>query len=1168
MESRILYNIVRKKGAVKVKKICIKIMALFALVAALICAFTFASFAADSFEKQISAFPESYRVYLRVLHKKYPDWKFNCVNTGLDWYDAVENESALERSAVPKAASSLCKNHDSGYYNPSTGTYKETDAGWNDASPDTVAYFLDPRNFLNEENIFQFELLTFSSLIKVSDVEQILKGTFMYDAKIKYYTSDGTLKKTSTKYSQCIYDAGKASNLNPCYLASKIKNEVVSGTQASGSVSGKYSGYEGYYNFYNIGAYAGKSPIANGLKYASTAGTYSRPWNTPQKAISGGAQWIAEQYVARGQNTGYFQKFNVGPNTVSAAYNHQYMSNVSGAQSQGKSTYLSYSVDGLLNRAITFSIPVFKNMPGADGQMKNFSLFDSYNQTANPTTTLNVREEPNVNAKFVVSVRPETTVTVKSKCRNNLCNYYQQLYYPYWYQISFKQDGKSYTGYAVADYLEPAISLSLNKGSTIELPVKSTGAEKPTLYTWDTSVISVTSDFKVKGLKNGTAYLTATTSLGGYDYIKIKVGSYSSTDLAVKNFSVSPTESGIKLSWSKVNSASGYEIIVSCAGKSVHTASVSSSTTSLSVSSLNVNNTYSAKIRAFKKASTSKLNGAFSSLGEIHIAPVKVSGLFCEKISNSSFTLRWTPVTGADGYEILRYNSADKKYEPLKKVTTAYCTFSSLSAGQSSLYKVRAYVKQSGTYIYGSESDEVEGYTYKATMKPPTKMTVKKTKISVVWSAAKSADKYILYKFNSVSGRYVKCGETDKNSYIFSSLNSGQSYNVMVEAVSTTSGAVNKLAGVEFVIKTLPKKITGVKQTDSTGYKINVSWKKASGASSYRVYKRNSSTGKYEFCGETKTNSYLLSGLSPLSSARVKVRAVVTNTTGNSFGESSDSVLLYTGAKKPTGLKATYITSTSVSLKWKKPSGAQSYNVYSVDGDGKTKLLLSSDTTECTVSSLESGKKYKFKVESVVLKDGKWITGSISSSLKVSTAPAGVKGLSSSGHTTKRYTLTWDTVSGADGYFVYRRNSKTKAYIKVSDVTANKITYKDLYSAKKDTYRICAYVIYGGVKYEGAPSDSLTVSTLPKNPTSLNVKKQSGGSLSLSWKGASRASGYTVSVYDVKSSKWISLGNTSGTAFTVSADKLTGKDSVKVQTYVTAGSANYTSDGITAQILK
>lgn len=83
---------------------------------------------------------------------------------------------------------------------------------------------------------------------------------------------------------------------------------------ASGSVSGQYSKtYTGIYNFYNIGAYSSANPIANGLAWASNRKdkTYNRPWTKPGKSIIGGASYIGEKYINCGQNTTYYQRFNV-----------------------------------------------------------------------------------------------------------------------------------------------------------------------------------------------------------------------------------------------------------------------------------------------------------------------------------------------------------------------------------------------------------------------------------------------------------------------------------------------------------------------------------------------------------------------------------------------------------------------------------------------------------------------------------------------------------------------------------------------------------------------------------------------------------------------------------------------------------------------------------------
>jgi hypothetical protein len=156
-------------------------------------------------------------------------------------------------------------------------------------------------------------------------------------------------------------DAATQSSVSPYYLVSRVKNEV--GSSGSGSTSGTYSGYEGYYNFYNIGANDSSTgqAVANGLAWAKKGTTYNRPWTTPYKSITGGAQYIAKQYINLGQNTMYTQKFNVVVPT--SYYVHQYMTAVTAANSYAATNYNSYTSGGILNNAYTFYIPYYTDMP-------------------------------------------------------------------------------------------------------------------------------------------------------------------------------------------------------------------------------------------------------------------------------------------------------------------------------------------------------------------------------------------------------------------------------------------------------------------------------------------------------------------------------------------------------------------------------------------------------------------------------------------------------------------------------------------------------------------------------------------------------------------------------------------------------------------------------------
>lgn len=89
-----------------------------------------------------------------------------------------------------------------------------------------------------------------------------------------------------------------------------------------------YRSYIGYYNYYNIGASSSTtiSPVEKGLQYAKNKG-----WISPILAIDGGAEYIAQSYIKKGQNTVYYERFNTA---VKPYYEHQYMTNLTGATSR------------------------------------------------------------------------------------------------------------------------------------------------------------------------------------------------------------------------------------------------------------------------------------------------------------------------------------------------------------------------------------------------------------------------------------------------------------------------------------------------------------------------------------------------------------------------------------------------------------------------------------------------------------------------------------------------------------------------------------------------------------------------------------------------------------------------------------------------------------------
>lgn len=308
-------------------------------------------------------FPESYKNNLRILHAKYPNWVFVADKINLDWNEVVENESVIGRSLISKNSISSWKSTDLKAYNWENGTWYGYDGdAWVAASKELVAYALDPRNFLDETYIFQFETLSYQPSFQTEEgLKSLVAGKFLATGTIPD-DNGGTIP-----YTTAIMNAAAISGASPFYIASSIIQEIGAGG-TSGSISGTENGYSGYYNYYNIGAYTTSTmtAIQRGLAFArgdftnsSDAGTYYLPWNTRLKAIIGGAVYVAKNYITRGQDTLYYKKFDF----VDTPYTHQYMTHIIAARQEGALSAKGYTDQMKSNLKLVFKIPIFNNMP-------------------------------------------------------------------------------------------------------------------------------------------------------------------------------------------------------------------------------------------------------------------------------------------------------------------------------------------------------------------------------------------------------------------------------------------------------------------------------------------------------------------------------------------------------------------------------------------------------------------------------------------------------------------------------------------------------------------------------------------------------------------------------------------------------------------------------------
>lgn len=268
---------------------------------------------------------------IQQLKAQYPNWNFKILYTNLSWSDVISNEYQGHGSS-PRNLIYNQTNYQGNWICPICGDKPYDNGNWRCASEAAIAYMMDPRNSLNSSDIFQFEELTATSA-DINIVRTMTNGTFLQG------------------HEQGIVDISNKNGVNSYYIVARLIQEQ--GKSGSALVSGS----TGYYNAFNIGASGNTSSeiIANGLAYAQRKG-----WDTLEKSIDGGIGFVADQYIKKGQNTLYLQKFNV---TNDGTYWRQYQQNLMAAQTEGETLRNTYINTNSLSSQHTFIIPVYENMP-------------------------------------------------------------------------------------------------------------------------------------------------------------------------------------------------------------------------------------------------------------------------------------------------------------------------------------------------------------------------------------------------------------------------------------------------------------------------------------------------------------------------------------------------------------------------------------------------------------------------------------------------------------------------------------------------------------------------------------------------------------------------------------------------------------------------------------
>ena len=933
-----------------------------------------------SFDQELAAFPSSYHAYLNALHEEYPSWHFVAKDLSYSWSSALDAQCEnYETNTIPSSFKDSYKAVRKGTYDFTYGTYIGMDGSdWVAASRQAVAYYMDPRNWLDEINVFMFESLSYdASTQSETMVKELLSSTAI-----------------PTSYSSSYMLAGDTYDISPVYLAAKSKLELGSSSFMVDGHTFTYNGktYSGYYNAYNIGAAdsAAGNAALNGLYFAASGYSYLRPWNTLDKAIRGGAKFIAEDFIGNNQHTLYYERFNVA-NGLSGIGTHQYMTNTFAPATQANITYWNYSDNGMLDTPFTFEIPVYKNLPATvaarpgsgnnnnyldtlkvyDGSTRKYFTVDFSRFTTTYTLKNNIGYD--VEKLTVKTTTNDSGAKVSISGNTGLKSGSNK--------ITIKVTSSSG---AVRYYY---VKVTKDECDSVEAPVVIANNNPVTgkpLLTWEAAAnadkyeiyrsTSADGTYTKIYTKTGTTFTNTGAVTGEKYYYKVKSIGTSGVDGSAMSKSVARTcdlpqttatasnkESTGKpvVTWDTIKDAESYAVYRSTDKAGPYSKIFSTKKTTYTNTAAEAGVKYYYKIKAIHENSAA--NSALSEAVARTCDLVQPSVTAENNPSNGKPVVIWDEIKDANSYVVYRSKEKDGTYTKVFTTSKTSYTNTAAETGEKYYYKVKAIHENSAANSVFSE------VVVRTCDLPQPVVTADNDPITgkpqLIWKSIAGAEEYEIYLSTDKDGTYTRSFKTENTIFTNESIEAGAKYYYKVKAIHENSTANSALS--ESVVRTcdFPQPVLTVSNKVSTG-KPQLTWDPIEGAKQYEIYRSVSSNGKYEKlytkAGTTFTNTSAENGVKYY----YKIKAIHENSAANSV--LSEAVARTCDLPQPQTSVDHHPSSGKPRIIWKAIDGAESYVVYrSTSKDGTYSKMFSTKGISYTNTSAKSGKKYYYKVKAL-----------------------------------------------------------------------------------------------------------------------------------------------------------------------------------------------------------
>lgn len=463
------------------------------------------------------------------------------------------------------------------------------------------------------------------------------------------------------------------------------------------------------------------------------------------------------------------------------------------------------------------------------------------------------------------------------------------------------------------------------------------------------------------------------------------------------------------------------------------------------------------------------------------VRPKNVSGFKVSSADAANVNLKWSEVSGAEGYIVYQYNNTKKTWLRISKTTgsdNVSYNVKGLASGTNYKFAVKAYVTDNnGKELSSAEYPTVSAVTNLYNVSGFKSATASSSEVKLTWNKVSGAKGYIVYKYDNANKKWnrVTKTSTNVNTYTVKKLKAGTNYKFAVKAYKTLNGKeITSKSYPTSSSYTNPANVTGFKTSGITTRSIQLTWNKVSNAQGYIVYKYDNAQKKYIRVVKTNSNNnkYTVDNLKIGTTYKFAVKAYINADGKEITSKNYPQISSSTNLAEVSGFKVNSVSSTAVKLNWTKVSGANGYVVYKYDNSKKTWKRVTktaSNVNTYTVNNLSSSTSYKFAIKAYKTLNGKEILSasypSISATTKKLTLskPSMVsekKFESTATHPYNKQTNTlivnWNKVSNAKNYQLYIKGGKYKNWTAYKTVSGTNCTVSGLERAKTYSFKVRA----------------------------------------------------------------------------------------------------------------